>query len=152
MKFKFNWVLINELAISSAPNNEKFLDYIKNEGIKSILTLCSETEVYLPKKINLEFVHKRIILPDHSYKEDLKFHHIKKSLDMICELKKNGPVLVHCYAGVERAPLICIAWLINKKGYDMETSLRYLMHVNPGTNPLPKQLSLLRDLNIEKNN
>ena len=146
MIFKFNWVLINELAISSAPNNEKFLDYIKNEGIKSILTLCSEKEVFLPEKISKEFIHKRIVLPDHSYKEDLKFNHIKISLDMIQELKKNGPVLVHCYAGVERSPLICIAWLINKKGYDIETSLRYLMQVNPGTNPLPEQLSLLRSL------
>ena len=144
MFFKFNWVLINELAISSAPTNEKSLLLIKNEGIKSILTLCSEKEVCLPEKISREFIHKRIVLPDHSYKEDLKINDIKKSLDMIFELKKNGPVLVHCYAGIERSPLICIAWLINKKGYDIDTSLRYLMQVNPGTNPLAKQLRLLK--------
>lgn len=146
MLFKFNWVLINELAVSSAPKNEEFLTHIKKQGIKSILTLCSEKEVNLPENISVEFIHKRIILPDHSYKEDLKFNDIKKSLDMISELIEHGPLLVHCYAGVERSPLICIAWLIYKKGYDIDTSLRYLMQVNPGTNPLPKQLLLLKDL------
>ena len=58
MIFKFNWVLINELAISSAPNNDKFLDYIKNEGIKSILTLCSEREVFLLSQMDLHMRDK----------------------------------------------------------------------------------------------
>ena len=61
------------------------------------------------------------------------------------ELMDKGSVLVHCYAGVERSPLICIAWLMKNKGLDLDDSLRYLMEVNPGTNPLPQQLNLLRD-------
>lgn len=146
MSFKFNWVLIDELAISSAPINDINLEYIYKEGIKSILTLCSEKEVLLPKKISQNFKHKRLFLPDHNYKEDLHINDIKKALNTINELKKNGPVLVHCYAGVERSPLICIAWLIYKKGIDSDSALRYLMQVNPGTNPLPKQILLLKEL------
>lgn len=144
MQFKFNWVLINELAISSAPTNQSNLDKIQKEGIKSVLSLCSEKEVILPKKISLDFEYKRYILPDHTYKKELKFNDILITLNILNELKKNGPVLVHCYAGVERSPLICIAWLIKKRGLDLNTSLRYLMQVNPGTNPLPQQLNLLK--------
>lgn len=146
MPFKLNWVLINELAISSAPKNKNNLDEIHNRGIKSVITLCSEKEVALPKNIGLKFIHKRFVLPDHTYKEDLKIKDIKRILDIIIELKKFGPVLVHCFAGVERSPLICMAWLISKEGLDLNTSLRYLMQVNPGTNPLPEQLFLLKAL------
>ena len=142
--FKFNWVLVNELAISSAPSKEENLEYIFNEGIKSILTLCSEDEIKLPNKITQKFNHRRLVLPDHSYKINLKYEDINKALVIIEELVKEGPVLVHCYAGVERSPLICIAWLMKSKGLDLDDSLRYLMDVNPGTNPLPKQLNLLR--------
>ena len=145
MPFKFNWVLINELAISSAPTNQSNLDKIKKEGIKSVLSLCSEKEVILPNKIRLDFRYKRFVLPDHTYKQELKSNDIRNTLHILDELKKDGPVLVHCFAGVERSPLICIAWLINKKGLDLDTSLRYLMQVNPGTNPLAQQLNLLKD-------
>ena len=147
MTFKFNWVLVNELAISSAPFQKSNLDLIHKKGIKSVLTLCSEKEALLPKNISFDFIHKRFFLPDHSYKEEMKIKDIKKILDILGELKNLGPVLVHCLAGVERSPLVCIAWLMTKNGTDLETSLRYLMRVNPGTNPLPKQLLLLKELN-----
>lgn len=143
--FKFNWVLFNELAISSAPSTEENLEYIFNEGIKSIFTLCSENEIKLPNNITQDFCHRRLVLPDHSYKNNLKNDDIKKALDIMDKLIEKGSILVHCFAGVERSPLICIAWLMKSKGLDIDDALRYLMEVNPGTNPLPKQLNLLRE-------
>ena len=143
--FKFNWVLVNELAVSSAPSKEENLEYIFKEGIKSIFTLCSEDEINLPNNINQQFRHIRLILPDHSYKINLKHDDIKNALDIMEDLNGKGPVLVHCYAGIERSPLICIAWLMKSKGLGVDEGLRYLMEVNPGTNPLPSQLNLLRE-------
>ena len=143
--FKFNWVLFNELAISSAPSKKENLEYISKEGIKSIFTLCSEDEIKLPNNITQLFCHRRLILPDHSYERSLKNDDIKKALDIMVELIEKGSILVHCYAGVERSPLICIAWLMHTKGLSIDESLTYLMEVNPGTNPLPKQLNLLRE-------
>ena len=84
--FKFNWVLVNELAISSAPSKEENLEYIYNQGIKSIFTLCSEDEINLPNNISQKFCHRRLILPDHSYKINLKHDDIKKALDIMDEL------------------------------------------------------------------
>ena len=150
MPFKFNWVLIDELAISSAPLLDCDVEFLHKKGIKSILTLCSEQEAQLPKKISVDFIHKRFILPDHTFKEDLKIKDIMQTLQILGELKKDGPVLVHCLAGVERSPLICMAWLMIKKGTELDASLRYLMQVNQGSNPLPKQLSLLKKLNKKK--
>ena len=143
MNFKFNWVLINELAISSAPTKVDDIEKIEKEGIKSILTLCAEKEVKLAENISSKFSHRRFILPDHTCQKDLNVNDLENALNYINELIQHGPTLVHCYAGIERSPLLCMAWLIKKKGLDFDSALRYMMQVNPGTNPLPKQLLLL---------
>ena len=38
-----------------------------------------------------------------------------------------------------------MAWLIKSKKLNAEQALDYLMQVNPGTNPLPIQLKVLRE-------
>ena len=55
-----------------------------------------------------------------------------------------GPVYTHCVFGIERSPLVCMAWLV--KHYDLTPTqaLDYLMDVNTFTNPLPEQFSLLK--------
>ena len=44
---------------------------------------------------------------------------------------------------MERSPLLCMAWLIRHRGLSRLEALEYLMHVHPGTSPLPEQLALL---------
>ena len=147
LKFKFNWVLVNEIAISSAPFELPNIYKIKEEGIKSILSLCSEKEVKLARGIDKEFICRRLILPDHTYEKKLEINDINQALIILEELTKKGPVLVHCYAAIERSPLICMAWLMKKNNLDLESALSYMSQVNPGTNPLPNQLKLLNQLN-----
>ena len=146
MVFKVDWVLRDELAISSAPKNLEDLNYLKSIGIKSILTLCSEEEVFLPEIIKSEFYWERYILPDHKYNEAMELGKVKKALEIANYLVQKGPLLIHCYAGVERSPLICMAFLISKRKLSLMQSLQYLMQQHPGTNPLTQQLNILKKL------
>ena len=59
--FSFSWVLVDELMVGSAPTLEAHLTALESEGIKSILTLCSNKEVDIPerekaKKLNYNFL------------------------------------------------------------------------------------------------
>lgn len=47
---------------------------------------------------------------------------------------------------MERSPLLCMAWLVQRYDLTPERSLDYLMQVHPGTNPLANQLSLLNQI------
>ena len=144
--FKFDWVLINELAIGTAPRKSSDLDFIESEKIQSILTLCSEEEAKLADNIEKRFKHKRIFLPDHRtgiFPEKSQIQNVLVTLDRFMQ---RGSVFVHCVAAMERSPLICMAWLISKKNLDLSQSLDYMMQVHPGTSPLPEQLKLLNDL------
>ena len=145
IKYTFDWVLINQLAISKAPQSESNLKILSNAGIKSILSLCTEEEYNKPESMNKLFFCETIDIPDHR-KGLLEVKHIESALSKLEYLINNGPTLVHCYAGVERSPLICMAWLIYKMKFKPSFALNYLMQVHKGTSPLNSQIKVLKEL------
>ena len=145
-KFKINWVLNEELAVGTAPQKQKDLEKLADEGIKSILSLCGENEMKSDINFDELFNHKRYVLPDHKTGKILSYMELNESLLILRNLLNFGPVFVHCYAAVERSPLVCMAWLMKEHHLTLQQSLDYLMQTNPGTNPLPGQLRVLKEI------
>lgn len=145
-KFLFNWVLTNELAIGNAPKNEEALNKLKKEEIKSVISLCSEEESKLADNIQNLFDCNRIILPDHKSGRYPSLNELVNVLDVIENLKNNGPIFVHCVAAMERSPLVCMGWLIREHGLETLEALQYMMQIHKGTSPLQGQLDLLNRL------
>ncbi len=145
-RFKVNWVLNEELAIGTAPCKHEDLEKLSKEGIKSILSLCGENEVNSDLILDKLFYHKRFVLPDHKTGRIITCMELNESVSLIENLLKHGPVFVHCYAAVERSPLVCMAWLMKEHQLTFQQSLDYLMQTNPGTNPLPGQLRVLKEI------
>ncbi len=146
IEFSYSWVLVDELMVGSAPLKMDNLIELEKNGIKSVLSLCSDKEVVIPNEINNFFVCKSFILPDHTYKRVTQSDEIITILGILEELINQGPVYVHCFAGVERSPLVCMAWLVKKYSMSINESLIYLMNVHKKTNPLPKQIACLHKI------
>ncbi len=145
-KLSFSWVLVDELMVGSAPLNNDHLMLLESEGINSVLTLCSSKEVNISEDINKYFIHKSFILPDHTFQKYPQPNEIISVLEILEDLIGKGPVYVHCFAGIERSPLICMAWLIKKYKMRVNESLRYMMNIHKKTNPLPGQIECLHKL------
>ena len=145
-KLSFSWVLVDELMVGSAPLTYDHLIELEKEGIKGVLTLCSNKEVEIPVEINKFFINERFVLPDHTFRKYPEPEEILKVLKILENLIKNGPVYVHCFAGVERSPLVCMAWLIKKYNMGVNESLTYMMSMHKKTNPLPLQLNCLNKM------
>jgi predicted protein tyrosine phosphatase len=143
MMFRVSWVLTDALAVGPAPRAQRHLDRLEGEGVKAILSLASAEEAPLPLGIEKRFAWNRFVLPDHRSERLVQPDELAKALVMLRELRKNGPVLVHCLAAMERSPLVCLAWLMQERNLSREQALDYLMQVHPGTNPLPGQLAVL---------
>ena len=143
MNIKLDWILSNEIAIGSAPKNFDDINYLKKNGINGILSLCSNEEN--PFNVNLKdlFNYKNILLPDHKYNYPLSIDQLNIALEHLSVLRQGGSVYVHCLAGVERSPLVCMGWLVKNNNLTPTQALDYLMNVHNGTNPLPEQLKLL---------
>ena len=103
---------------------------LKKNRIKWIFSLCSENEVNVEVNYEENFCCKRIVLPDHKYKEDLTIDKLNLAINTLAEIMEIGPVYIHCVAGIERSPLVCMAWLV--KNYDLTPtqSLEYIINVN----------------------
>ncbi len=72
-----------------------------------------------------------------------------RSRQVLAELTRllaHGPVYLHCVAGVERSPLVAMAWLIHNRRMSWQAALDYVQQTHPGTSPLPEQLAVLRSL------
>ncbi len=143
MNIKLDWILRDEIAIGSAPKNYEDINELKINGINGILSLCSNEEN--PFNVNLKefFDCKNILLPDHKYKNPISINKLNLALENLSILRKEGSVYVHCLAGIERSPLVCMGWLVKNNNLTPTQALDYLMNVHPGTNPLPNQLKLL---------
>ena len=145
-RFRIDWVLVDELAIGPAPRATRHLDRLEEQGIKAVLSLCSEAEAPRPEGFSVRFLSSRLVLPDHRAERLPEPEELHAALEELELLRASGPVFVHCVAAMERSPLVCLAWLVSRHGQTPQAALDYLMQVHPGTNPLPGQLMLLAQL------
>ena len=150
--FKINWVLNKQIAIGNVPESQEDFDKLIGFNIKTIITLCNEEEATFSERFSRLFKFERYILPDHKSSRSPRLSQLKAALSLIKINLKYGPIFIHCFAGVERSPLVCMAWLVKECKLTSEQALDYLMQINPGTCPLPEQISTLRQLEREKDN
>ena len=71
---------------------------------------------------------------------------ITKAINNLNDLLNKGSVYVHCFAGIERSPLVCMGWLIKFYKFDVMRAYEYLKEIHPITNPMNSQLMLLNNL------
>jgi hypothetical protein len=145
-RFRVTWVLRDQLALGPAPRAVRHLERLRSEGVKAILSLCSELEAPAPEEIRLWFSGARVVLPDHRVGRPPSHGELLQALSALQRLQDEGPVYVHCVASMERSPLVCLAWLMRERGLTRLQALDYLTQQHPGTNPLPEQLDVLRCL------
>ncbi len=148
--FSVNWIINKKLAIGQAPKTLDALVQLRQLKIKSIFSLCGEKEAnHPPEMINIFFC-KRFVLPDHkcNFVPDIK--DIYECVLILESLLKEGPVYIHCVAGKERSPLICIAWLMKNKNLDLIDALEFVRQQHKISNPLSKQLNLLNSEEFKK--
>ena len=141
--FRHNWVLANNLLVGEAPINDEDIILLKKYKIKSVLSLCDENEFPYKEDFLKNFICKRVILPDHKVDRIITFDELEESINILINLLKEGKVYVHCFAGLERSPLICMGYIMINKGITLNESLEYLMSVNPGSCPMQKHLDQL---------
>ena len=145
LNFKFDWILLNELSIGPVPRKNSDLLSLKSANIKSIFSLIDLNESIISDNELTGFTFKRLVLPDHKWNRGPYMNELIKALEILDDLLLRGPVFIHCYAAVERSPMVCIAWLMKNKRLSFDQSLDYVMSVHSGTSPIPLQIKLLRD-------
>jgi len=124
----FSWVIEDTLAGSGMPTSREEVDWIKENGIKAILTL---TEDPLPSKWldNIDYLHIPTVNGSAPDMEDIE--HATDFIDK--NLKNNRSAMVHCAAGKGRTGTILAAYFMKYKGMDVRNAIEKVREVRPGS-------------------
>lgn len=141
---RIDWVIPGKLALGSFPRSPLAVTLTEHR-IKVILSVCPESEGQLPKVIRQGFRCLRVPLTDSRSVLPLDPFDLGEAVDLIqWNLNKQLPVYVHCLAGIERSPTVCLAYLCRYQQFDLLDALGWLRHVHPATRITGAQLSSVR--------
>lgn len=131
----FDWVIPGKLAVSACPQPGDAAELLKAD-VKVVLSLCSELEATLPEDICQNFECLRLVLPDRFYTTELTAAQLAEAVAIVREnIQKDLSLLVHCRAGVERSPTVCIAYLCKYHNMQLWEALNWLKQVHPSSQP-----------------
>ena len=142
----FHWIIQNRLAVGPIPTLET-IDSLQKSGIRSILTLCGETEEPLALQVFTDFHWQRILLPDSYYSEKITAEKLSVAIDLAhTMIQSAAPLYVHCLAGMERSPTACVGYLCLYEKMQLWEALNLVKINNPRTNISPDQIQVLKSL------
>lgn len=141
-----HWIIQNRLAVGPIPTVET-ADSLKTFGIRSVLTLCGEEEGNLAPQVPTDFQWQRFLLPDSHYAEKMTAEKLRAAIDLAHSFIKTGaPLYVHCLAGMERSPTVCVGYLCLYEKMQVWEALNLVKSNNPRTNITADQIQVLQSL------
>ncbi|WP_094556696.1 dual specificity protein phosphatase family protein [Synechococcus sp. 1G10] len=143
---RITWLLRDELAVGTAPCSVDDLNLLESHGVRNVVSLCAVEEAPPPGGMAERFRCVRLPLPDHRHQCAPTAQQLGAVLAQLANLRRHGPIYLHCVAGIERSPLVGMAWLIHSRRMGWQDALDYVQQTHPGTSPLPEHLSALRSV------
>lgn len=133
-----SWVIPGKLALGGLPRSPLPLTQGK---IAAILSLSHPSEGSLPADFDRQFHLYRCPLPDSRWQEKLTPEQLTAAVEIVRHsLQNQQPIYVHCWAGIERSPTVCIAYLCQCDRQKLWDALEWVKTVHPSARPTPEQL------------
>ncbi|MFZ9739371.1 MAG: dual specificity protein phosphatase family protein [Prochlorotrichaceae cyanobacterium] len=145
---RWDWVLPHKLAVGAFPELRD-LEELKKSGFQSILTLCNPEEAQLDPAFTETFQCLQYSLPDSRQSKPLLVQDLGIAVNLLQQSLSKGTTYVHCLAGVERSPTVCVAYLCRYQNLQVWEALNWLKDIHSRTGITSEQLRVISSYLVE---
>lgn len=115
---------------------------IRDLGVRNVLALVELVPEEQADWHRLGVAARSIPVNDWSHIPPRKVEQVVKAALEV--LQARGTLLLHCLAGVNRAPTLAAAVLCRRDGLRVEDALQQVLAARPSASPTPEQVASLR--------
>lgn len=145
----FSWLRSRRLAIGGFPKEEQHWASLEAAGFRKVFSCCDPSEA--PWNPPHHWRSERLALPDHRRSVAPSAEILHEGLDRLQKLLQGDDALyLHCWAGMERSPLMAIGLLCREESISIFEALRQVRSLHPEAKPITKHLVVLENLLIEE--
>lgn len=144
-RFSLSWLRRQKLAIGPMPRREAHWHVLRQQGVRSIFSCCCPDEgIWLPPH---DWRAVQFPLPDHRKPKAMTEELLHQALTAALDLYKEAPPLyLHCWAGMERSPLLAVGLLCRSEGLNLFDALAEVRLQHPISQPLISHLVIMESL------
>lgn len=147
MSKRFSWILPDQLAVGSFPEDGAAIFKLRKEGITAVLTLTEEPEIKVPSELQHNFVWERVAIPDGYTGGIPSVEQFESALRIVNRwAKKRHAIYIHCLAGVGRSPSVCCLYLVANKSMSLDEAIAHVKEQHSYASPDQHQVRVMREL------
>ena len=137
----FSWIIDDKLAVGPAPRTYHLL---LRRGFTAALSLQEDSEPG-PSRAEIPpgFILERVPIRDGVIGGKPTEGQLQDAVDRLHRLLGRNTVYVHCFAGVGRSPLVCVAYLARYCLMSFQDAMLHVSQRHPNTAPTEGQLETL---------
>jgi hypothetical protein len=139
------WLRTGKLVIGPMPHTPAHWYSLQQQGVQSIFSCCDPAEgAWQPPS---EWRQRQFPLPDHRQPDAMTRELLAGALGAVLDLYLDAPPLyLHCWAGMERSPLLAVGLLCRAEGLDLFDALAQMRSQHPIAKPLVPHLVILESV------
>lgn len=142
------WLRTRKLAIGPMPRNPDHWRSLQQQGVRSIFSCCDPSEG--PWQPPSEWLQCQFPLPDHRQPDAMTKEMLASALSAALDLYQAAPPLyLHCWAGMERSPLLAVGLLCRAESLDLFDALGQVRSQHPIAKPLAPHLVILESILVD---